>query len=115
MKETQERPRQRHCFLLRVRRDRLDEYRRRHEQVWPEMLAALRKTGWRNYSLFLRDDGLLIGYVEMDRPLAEAAHAMEREPINAKWQAEMGPFFEKLEGQRPDEAMVSLPEVFHLD
>ena len=53
----------RYCFQLRVRPERLDEYKARHRAVWPEMLAALRDTGWRNYSLFLRADGLLIGYV----------------------------------------------------
>jgi L-rhamnose mutarotase len=87
----------RHCFLLRVRPDRLDEYRRRHQQVWPEMLRALAETGWRNYSLFLRGDGLLVGYV------------------NARWQAEMAPFFVGLEGGGPDEGLVLLEEVFHLE
>ena len=56
----------RYCFNLQVRPDRLDEYVERHRAVWPEMQAALRDTGWHNYSLFLRDDGLLIGYVEAD-------------------------------------------------
>src|SRR5262249_3548655 len=99
----------------RVRPDRINEYRRRHEQVWPEMLGALRRAGWQNYSLFLHDDGLLVGYVEMDGDKSDAVCAMEREPINAKWQAEMTPLFEKLAGQRPDQALVTLPEVFHLD
>jgi len=49
------------CFLLRVRPDRLEEYRARHRAVWPEMLEALSATGWRNYSLFVDDDGLLVG------------------------------------------------------
>jgi L-rhamnose mutarotase len=47
------------CFLARVRPERLAEYRQRHEHVWPEMLAALTKTGWSNYSIFLGEDGLL--------------------------------------------------------
>ena len=47
------------CFELRVRPERIDEYRERHRAVWPDMLAALRAAGWRNYSLFLRPDGLL--------------------------------------------------------
>ena len=46
------------CFLLRVRPERLDEYKARHREVWPEMLAELRETGWSNYSLFLGEDGL---------------------------------------------------------
>jgi hypothetical protein len=52
------------CFLARVRPERLDEYRERHTSVWPEMLAALAKTGWGNYSIFLAEDGLLVGYLE---------------------------------------------------
>jgi len=103
---------QRVCFLLKVRADRLEEYRRRHQAVWPDMLAALRESGWHNYSLFLRDDGLLVGYLETDDfPAAQAA--MERTEVNARWQAEMAPFFEDLDG-RPDEGMTSLAEVFHL-
>ena len=56
--------RQRVCFQLQVRPDRLEEYTARHSAVWPDMLRALSSTGWHNYSLFLREDGLLIGYFE---------------------------------------------------
>ena len=52
------------CFQLRVKKDRIDEYKTRHREVWPEMIEALRQTGWKNYSLFLQEDGLLIGYLE---------------------------------------------------
>ena len=57
---------QRVCFTLRVKQERIDEYRRRHAAVWPAMLAALSETGWHNYSLFLAADGLLVGYLETD-------------------------------------------------
>ena len=102
------------CFLLKVRPDRLAEYRERHRAVWPDMLAALRDTGWRNYSLFLRDDGLLIGYVEAD-DLRAAQEGMAATDVNARWQAEMAPFFEELDGRHPDQGMRPLAEVFHLD
>ena len=105
---------QRVCFLLRVRQDRLEEYRERHRAVWPDMLTALRAAGWRNYSLFLRDDGLLVGYLETD-DFEAARAAMEGTEVNARWQAEMAPFFEDLEGRRPDEGLLRLDEVFHLD
>ena len=105
---------QRICFLLKVKPDRLEEYKARHKQVWPEMLQALRETGWGNYSLFLRPDGLLVGYCET--PDFEAAQkGMEAREVNGRWQKEMGEFFEALEGQRPDEAMAPLEEVFLLD
>ena len=62
------------CFTLQVRPDRLAEYRERHAAVWPEMLRALRDAGWRDYQLFLRDDGLLVGTVVVDDlPAAQAA------------------------------------------
>lgn len=102
----------RYCFSLQVRPDRMEEYVERHRAVWPEMLAALEETGWRNYSLFLRDDGLLIGYVESD-DLVAAQAAMAATEVNARWQAEMAPFFVELDGA-PDEGNVPLTEVFHL-
>ncbi|MFC5658195.1 L-rhamnose mutarotase [Streptomyces nogalater] len=101
------------CFLLKVRADRLDEYRARHEAVWPEMLDALKTTGWHNYSLFLREDGLLVGYLETE-DFAAARARMAATEVNARWQKEMAPFFESLDGARPDEAMRPLTEVFHL-
>ncbi|MHC0432962.1 L-rhamnose mutarotase [Streptomyces sp. O3] len=104
---------QRVCFLLKVRQDRLTEYRRRHAAVWPDMLEALSACGWRNYSLFLREDGLLVGYLETE-DFTAAVTAMEATEVNARWQAEMSPLFEPLDGQRPDEAMKPLTEVFHL-
>jgi L-rhamnose mutarotase len=101
-------------FYLQVKAERLEEYKSRHRSVWPEMLDALRETGWRNYSLFLREDGLLFGYVEVD-DLAAAVEAMSQREVNARWQAEMAPFFQEIEGRRPDESFIQLEEVFHLD
>ncbi len=105
---------QRVCFLLKVKKDRLEEYKRRHREVWPEMLQALRETGWHNYSLFLREDGLLVGYLETP-DFQKAREGMAAREVNARWQREMAPFFEELEGRRPDEGMRPLEEVFHLD
>ena len=101
------------CFLLRVRRDRLDEYKRRHREVWPEMLDALRATGWENYSLFLDDDGLLVGYFETE-DFEAALAGMEKTDVNARWQAEMAEFFTLPAGDRPDTGLRRLDEVFHL-
>jgi len=81
------------CFLLQVKKDRLEEYKKHHEAVWPEMLDALRETGWHNYSLFLRDDGLLIGYLETP-DFNKAVEGMQTKEINERWQEMMAPFFE---------------------
>jgi L-rhamnose mutarotase len=98
------------CFTLQVKPDRLEEYRRRHAHVWPEMVAALRTAGWHDYSLYLRDDGLLVGVLHTD-DFAAAQAAMDATDVNARWQAEMADFF--VDG-RPDRHMHVLDEVFHL-
>ena len=106
---------QRACFRLHVRADRLDEYRERHAAVWPDMLAALKSSGWDNYSLFLAPDGTLIGYVEASDSIEQAQTRMALTDVNARWQAQMGAFFENLDDAAPDEGFELLPEIFHLE
>jgi L-rhamnose mutarotase len=101
------------CFVLQVKPDRLDEYKRRHGAVWPTMLSALRETGWNNYSLFLRDDGLLVGYLETE-DFERARAGMASREVNDRWQREMEDFFVQPQGLTPDRAMEPLEEVFHL-
>jgi L-rhamnose mutarotase len=102
------------CFVLQVKPERLREYKERHRAVWPEMQAALRETGWNNYSLFLRSDGLLVGYLETD-DFDRARSEMAKRKINRRWQNEMAAFFVDSDGKSPDESMNPLEEVFHLD
>lgn len=102
------------CFTLQVAPERLTEYRERHVAVWPEMLHALADAGWRDYSLFLRDDGLLIGYFLTD-DLASALESMARTDINARWQHEMAPFFRGLDGSHPDHDIRPIREIFNLE
>ena len=102
-------------FILKVRQDKLAEYKAVHQAVWPDMLAALERTGWHNYSLFLRDDGLMFGYFEAAESLQASLDGMAKEEVNARWQTAMAPYFESLGGLRPDESMLELEEVFHLD
>jgi L-rhamnose mutarotase len=105
---------QRVCFLLRVKPDRLDEYKAAHRNVWPEMREALSRHGWHNYSLFLGKDGLLVGYVELDRDFEQAVAGMQGEDVNARWQAAMTDFFEPLKTGAADTSLVTLEQVFYL-
>ncbi len=106
---------QRVGFLLKVKPEMLEAYRRHHEAVWPEMLAALRRRGWHNYSIFTRADGLLFGYFEAAESFQASLDGMATEPINQQWQEVMAPFFESIDGQRAERELVELVEVFHLD
>ena len=108
---TDARSRQRCCFLLRVRPERLVEYVEVHQRVWEEMREALTRTGWRHYSLFLRpQDGLVVGYFESDDAVAAMA-AMNNEEINTRWQAQMAQYFVQPDGGRA----AVLPQYFYLD
>ena len=101
------------CFRSSVKPSRIPEYRRRHAAVWPEMLRELKAAGWNNYSLFLADDGLLVGYVECDD--FDAARArMALTEVNARWQAEMATLFDD-DTQAPDQGFLQLTEIFNLE
>ena len=77
------------------------------------MQEALRETGWHNYSLFLRPDGLLVGYLETEDFARARARIAIRE-VNDRWQREMADFFVQPGGVLPDQAMMPLEEVFHV-
>ena len=100
-------------FLLKVKPEKLAEYKKHHENVWPEMQAALRETGWHNYSLFVREDGLLFGYFETPESLQAAQAGMLEREVNTRWQQFMAPFTDS--SARPDESFLELEEYFHLD
>lgn len=107
---TAQRSRQRCCFLLRVRPERLTEYIEVHQHVWQDMRDALSNAGWRRYSLFLRpEDGLVVGYFESD-DTAAAMRAMEDSDVNTRWQAEMAQYFVQPNDGTPE----ILAQYFHL-
>ena len=101
------------CFRSSVQPQLMDEYKRRHATVWPEMLRALKDAGWNNYSLFLASDGQLIGYLECDDYAAVQARMAVTE-VNARWQAEMATLFANSDVP-PDEGFEIVEEVFNLE
>ena len=102
-------------FVLKVKKELIEDYKEHHRDVWPEMLDALRENGWQNYSLFIREDGTLFGYFETPESLQAAQAGMAQTEVNARWQDKMSRYFEIPEGAHPDELFIELEEVFHLD
>jgi L-rhamnose mutarotase len=101
---------QRSGFVLRVKPDRVDEYVEAHREVWPEMLAALRAAGIRNYTIF-RAGNEMFGYFEAD-DLEAAARYLASQEVCARWQDAMA---ELLDERVPDAGPPPLVEVFRLD
>ena len=101
------------CFRLEVAAEHMDAYRQRHAAVWPAMLRAIAAAGRRNYSLFLDDDGLLIGYYETDS-VADADASLAASEVAGAWESHMQDLFDGATG-RADQAARVLPEVFNLE
>ena len=101
------------AFRLRVRPEKLEEYRQIHENVWPELLSDLSAAGYRNYSIFA-DGTELFGYLECDDWEASQA-AMARSDANHRWQAWMSEYLETPVDPDGKESPLLMNEVFHLD
>jgi len=101
---------QRSAFVLDVRPDRIDEYVAAHREVWPEMLAALKAAGIRNYTIF-RHGTQMFGYFEADDLPAAGRHMAEQE-VSRRWQDAMA---ELLVERVSDAGPPPLAEVFRLD
>jgi L-rhamnose mutarotase len=100
----------RSAFVLRVRPERIDDYVAAHREVWPEMLAALRGAGIRNYSIF-REGSQVFGYFEA-QDLDAAARFLADQPVCNRWQDAMA---ELLEERVPDAGPPALEQIFRLD
>jgi L-rhamnose mutarotase len=101
---------QRAGFVLHVRPDKVDEYVRAHRDVWPELLAALKGAGIRNYTIF-RNGNEMFGYFEAD-DLEQAESFLAAQEVSARWQDAMA---DLLEERVPDQGPPPLEEVFRLD
>ena len=101
---------ERTAFVLRVRPDKIEEYIRAHQDVWPEMLDALRGAGIRNYTIF-REGNQMFGYFEAD-DLAAAGRYLAQQEVSTRWQDAMA---ELLMERVPDGGPAALEEIFRLD
>lgn len=79
---------QRIGFIIKVKPEKLEEYKQIHANIWPDLIAELRTAGMRNYSLWLRPDGTEFGYVECDDWDAVCAYLAESE-VHTRWQEYM--------------------------
>jgi len=102
----------RKAFIMQVHPDQFEEYRRRHNPIWPELEATLKAHGVHNYSIFLdRRTARLFAYVEIENEARWAAIAQTE--ICRKWWAHM----RAIMPSNPDNSPISqeIDEVFHLD
>lgn len=103
---------QRIGFLIRVRPDKLEDYQRLHAEIWPELLEELGRAGFRNYSLWLRPDGLEFGYLECENWEAACAYLATNE-VHHRWQVFMQEYLESPVDGGSGQPIEMLKEVFY--
>ncbi|MDE3188365.1 MAG: L-rhamnose mutarotase [Acidobacteriota bacterium] len=105
-------PLRRYAFMLRLRPGAAEAYEEAHRAVWPEMLALLKRVGISEYSIYRRDELLILALRAAD---FEATWSqLENDPVNLRWQQAMAPYFAPNEGLRPGERFPMMEEVFYL-
>ena len=104
----------RYGFLMRVRPELKAEYKKAHDEIWPDMAKAVRDSGIRNYSIYFHPDGTLFAYLEADNP-AKSFEILGRTEVNARWQKAMDRFFVKRDPTTVGPDVVEIEEVFHID
>jgi L-rhamnose mutarotase len=103
---------QRVAFIMRIKPGNQEEYRRRHKQVWPELLTDLKRAGCQNYSIYLRD-AELFAYMEID-DFQRYLEIMASSRASERWEVMMSDILIRETGADTGFPPV-LEEVFHLD
>ncbi len=101
-----------YAWVLEVRPGYEEEYKKRHDEIWPEMLAELTKSGIRNYSIF-RHGLTLFGYFETD-DLKKTIAYLSNNPVDNKWGEWMAPIM-KIDVDPSTNYPYLLPLQWHMD
>lgn len=104
----------RYAFVFRIKPEMKAQYKKDHDEIWPDMAKAIHESGMNNYSIFFRGDGTLFAYLEAEDPEKSFAYIGEQE-VNERWQKAMDRYFIKEDSSLLGPEMEELEEVFHLD
>jgi L-rhamnose mutarotase len=100
------------AFIMQLKAGYVDEYKRRHDEIWPELAELLRASGIYDYSIFLDEDTLQLFAVLKLRP-GHTVAALPEHPVMRRWWDYMAPLMEVEPGNRPREW--ALRQVFYLE
>jgi L-rhamnose mutarotase len=105
----------RYGSVIKVRPEAIQSYKAYHAKVWPEILATIRRSNIRNYSIYLKDD-LLFGYYEYHGTDYKADMAkIASDPKTQEWWAIMESMQQPLDTRGEGEWWAAMEEVFHMD
>jgi L-rhamnose mutarotase len=105
---------QRVGFTFKIRPELKDNYKKAHDEIWPEMAKALRDVGIRNYSIYFKKDGVIFSYLESDN-FNLSMEKISKMDVNIRWQKYMEKYFIKENKSIIGPEIDLIEEVFHLD
>ena len=104
----------RYAFIFKIRPELKDEYKKAHDEIWPDMAKAINDSGIKNYSIFFRKDGTLFAYLEAEDP-EKSFEYIGKQEVNERWQKAMDKYFIKEDPNILGPEVEVIDEVFHID
>lgn len=106
---------QRVGFTFKIKPELKAEYKKAHDEIWPEMAKAINDYGMHDYSIYFRKDGTLFAYLEVEGDFQKQMEEFSMLDVNKRWQDHMDRFFVKEDKSMLGPEIEMLEEVFHLD
>ena len=104
----------RHAMIWKIKPELKEQYKKDHDEIWPDMAKAITDAGYKNYSIYFRKDGTMFAYLEHNN-LEEGGKILGRTEVNGRWQKAMAKYFVNSDPKIIGPEMEMLEEVFHID
>ena len=101
--------------VIRVKEDKIEEYKRLHKAVWPEIQKLIHECNMRNYTIYIKDNYLFAYFEYVGSDYEKDMRKMSEDAMNQKWWSYCNPCQEPLETREEGEWWANMEEVFHLD
>jgi L-rhamnose mutarotase len=104
----------RYGMIWKIKPEMKEEYKKDHDNIWPDMAEALKDAGYKNYSIYFRKDGTMFAYLEHEN-LKKGGDILGVTEVNARWQKAMAKYFINSDPAIIGPEIEMLEEVFHID
>ncbi|MHB8279335.1 MAG: L-rhamnose mutarotase [Candidatus Humimicrobiaceae bacterium] len=104
------------AFVFKIKQDLKEEYKKEHDNIWPELVKAMNNCGISNYSIFYSSsDGILFNYLEVDGDFDDKMGKLAKLEIAQKWWGHMDKYFVKSDSTKLGPESKMLEEVFYMN
>ena len=104
----------RYAMIWKIKPELKEQYKKDHDEIWPDMAKAITDAGYKNYSIYFRKDGTMFAYLEHNN-LEEGGKILGKTEVNGRWQKAMAKYFVNSDPKIIGPEMEMLEEVFHID